>query len=236
MWALFRGLDRGVDSVRARHAVGAPSDQTGTSSATTAGAAFGPTPCAGSGFTTVKGFWIPEEPAATEPADGAERDGANSGTAAATGAPAVAGGDAPPPQHTRPGRGGGRGRGRGRGRGGRGGHPRPPPPSAAERAAAAAAAAAPPTKVELMPMPEGLHDEIPVVCCGRRALLHVRTQRVVYNETLMAVSHFEKICGRGDAKKWKSSLWWVDGGRKVGHHGILPWCFGASDKPCVRIP
>ncbi|KXZ47440.1 hypothetical protein GPECTOR_35g878 [Gonium pectorale] len=49
-----------------------------------------------------------------------------------------------------------------------------------------------------------------VVCMGRYAELLIRTQRVVYNDCVMPVNSFERICGRGDAKKWKSSLWLVD--------------------------
>ncbi|GIL70620.1 hypothetical protein Vretifemale_1359, partial [Volvox reticuliferus] len=69
---------------------------------------------------------------------------------------------------------------------------------------------APPAVVELLPLPEGIPEELPVLCCGRRAVLLLRTQRVQYDGAMMPVANFEKICGRGDAKKWKASLWLVD--------------------------
>ncbi|GIL47092.1 hypothetical protein Vafri_4003, partial [Volvox africanus] len=77
-------------------------------------------------------------------------------------------------------------------------------------AAAICEPSAPPAVVELLPLPEGIPEELPVLCCGRRAVLMLRTQRVQYEGALMPVANFEKICGRGDAKKWKSSLWLVD--------------------------
>ena len=58
-----------------------------------------------------------------------------------------------------------------------------------------------------MAMPDGVPETVNVVCQGRHGVLNVRTQRVVHDGTDMPVSQFEKVCGRGDAKKWKHSLW-----------------------------
>lgn len=37
--------------------------------------------------------------------------------------------------------------------------------------------------------------------------MSLRTQRVTYDGQEMSASRFEQLCGKGDAKKWKSSLW-----------------------------
>lgn len=60
--------------------------------------------------------------------------------------------------------------------------------------------------VELLPLPEGIPEEVPVVCNNKHALVRVRTQRVVYNGEDMAPSRFEALCGKGDSKKWKMTL------------------------------
>jgi len=65
-------------------------------------------------------------------------------------------------------------------------------------------------RVELDPLPEGVPDELPVQCNGRSALLLVRTQKVLYNEHEISASKFEALCGKGDAKKWKCSIWQED--------------------------
>lgn len=59
----------------------------------------------------------------------------------------------------------------------------------------------------LMPMPEGVPEELHVACAGRLAVLSVRSQTVTFGGQTMSASRFEAVCGKGDAKKWKSSLW-----------------------------
>ena len=59
----------------------------------------------------------------------------------------------------------------------------------------------------LMPLPEGVPDELHVACAGRLAVLTVRSQTVTFGGQTMSASRFEAVCGKGDAKKWKSSLW-----------------------------
>jgi len=46
-----------------------------------------------------------------------------------------------------------------------------------------------------------------VTCNGRSGLLLVRTQRVQHGESEISASKFEQVCGKGDAKKWKCSIW-----------------------------
>ena len=60
--------------------------------------------------------------------------------------------------------------------------------------------------VELMPLPEGVAEEVPVICNGRSGLLLLRSQRVLHNGGTMSASRFETVCGKGDAKKWKCSV------------------------------
>ena len=60
---------------------------------------------------------------------------------------------------------------------------------------------------KLMQLPEGVPEELPVACAGRLALMNVRSQTVTFGGTVMSASRFEAVCGKGDAKKWKSSLW-----------------------------
>ena len=61
--------------------------------------------------------------------------------------------------------------------------------------------------VELVPLPEGVPEVLRVTCNGRSGQLLVRTQRVLQGETEMSASKFEQVCGKGDAKKWKCSIW-----------------------------
>ena len=63
---------------------------------------------------------------------------------------------------------------------------------------------------ELLPLPEGVPEEVAVHCNGRSALLVVRTQRVLHQGQDISASKFESLCGKGDAKKWKCSLWLED--------------------------
>ena len=57
-----------------------------------------------------------------------------------------------------------------------------------------------------MQLPEGVPEVLAVICNGRSAALHLRTQRVTFNGAEMSASRFESVCGKGDAKKWKCSV------------------------------
>lgn len=69
---------------------------------------------------------------------------------------------------------------------------------------------------ELVALPEGVPEELPVTCAGRSAVLNVRSQIVTFAGQRMSASRFETVCGKGDAKKWKSSIWLEgeDGGQE----------------------
>ena len=56
-------------------------------------------------------------------------------------------------------------------------------------------------------MPEGVPEELRVTCAGRSAVLNIRSQIVTFGGQRMSASRFETVCGKGDAKKWKSSIW-----------------------------
>ena len=43
-------------------------------------------------------------------------------------------------------------------------------------------------------------------CNGRSAVFLVRCQRVLFGGAEMTPSRFEQLAGRGDAKKWKTSI------------------------------
>jgi len=64
--------------------------------------------------------------------------------------------------------------------------------------------------VRLVSLPEGAKEEVTVECNEVRAKFLVRSQKVRFNGSIIPAAKFERICGRGDAKKWKSSLWHVD--------------------------
>lgn len=68
----------------------------------------------------------------------------------------------------------------------------------------------PPVKMELTQLPAGVPEEVPICCNGRSAVLHVRQQKVEYEGELMPPSRFEQVCGKGDAKKWKATLFHYD--------------------------
>jgi hypothetical protein len=93
-------------------------------------------------------------------------------------------------------------------------------------------------RVELDPLPEGVPDELPIQCNGRSALLLVRTQKVLYNDHEISASKFEALCGKGDAKKWKSSIWQEDedGDVVVVSHHLLFQDFGASHLSAAGKP
>jgi len=59
----------------------------------------------------------------------------------------------------------------------------------------------------LMALPDGVPEELHVACAGRLGLMNVRSQTVMFGGQAMSASRFEAVCGKGDAKKWKSSLW-----------------------------
>ena len=61
--------------------------------------------------------------------------------------------------------------------------------------------------MELVPLPEGVPEVLPITCNGRSGVLLVRTQRVQHSQAEMSASKFEQVCGKGDAQKWKSSIW-----------------------------
>jgi hypothetical protein len=89
--------------------------------------------------------------------------------------------------------------------------------AAAARAAARAAAAAkkratkgPPPPTDLLPLPDGVPERLAVVCNGTRGTLLLRPQRVLVGEHELTASRYEDMCGRGGAKKWKSSVWAAD--------------------------
>ncbi|DBA81836.1 TPA: hypothetical protein ACH3X1_007555 [Trebouxia sp. C0004] len=65
----------------------------------------------------------------------------------------------------------------------------------------------PPVAVELTPLPNGVPEVLHVTCNGRSGLLLVRTQRIQHGESEISASKFEQVCGKGDAKKWKCSIW-----------------------------
>ena len=65
-------------------------------------------------------------------------------------------------------------------------------------------------RVDLLPMPEGTPEEVPVTCNGRVAVMLLRSQRMRYNGVEISASKFEALCGKGDAKKWKNSVHHAD--------------------------
>lgn len=76
---------------------------------------------------------------------------------------------------------------------------------------------APPVQVELLPLPEGAPDSVQITCNGRGpATFVVRQQRVLFEGKEMSASRFEALCGRADAKKWKTSLFALDGSGEPG--------------------
>ena len=64
--------------------------------------------------------------------------------------------------------------------------------------------------VPLSPLPEGVPEQLDVVCNGRQAQLIVRSQRMLFGGQEISASRFEQLCGKGDAKKWKTSVWKTD--------------------------
>ena len=61
-------------------------------------------------------------------------------------------------------------------------------------------------QVELAALPRGVPERLAVSCNGRSATFLVRSQRVVLGGAEMTPSRFEQLAGRGDAKKWKTSI------------------------------
>lgn len=84
---------------------------------------------------------------------------------------------------------------------------RVPPPV---KAKSAATGDEPPEPSELSPLPDNIPEELPVVCNGRHGVFVTRTQHVKYSGYEYTASRFEHMCGKGDAKKWKCSIWAVN--------------------------
>jgi hypothetical protein len=59
-------------------------------------------------------------------------------------------------------------------------------------------------------MPAGVPETVPIFCNGRTAVLDLRSQRVMHEGEEMPPSRFEQVCGKGDAKKWKATLYHFD--------------------------
>ena len=49
--------------------------------------------------------------------------------------------------------------------------------------------------VPLSPLPEGVPEQVDVVCNGRQAQLIVRSQRVLFGGQEISASRFEQLCG-----------------------------------------
>jgi hypothetical protein len=90
-----------------------------------------------------------------------------------------------------------------------------------------------PEHVELLELPPGVPELLPVVCNGHRAQLALRTQRVVYRGQEMAPSRFEAMAGategvqgacRGLGASWRLACMPV--GSRAGVQDRLPlsWC------------
>jgi hypothetical protein len=88
-------------------------------------------------------------------------------------------------------------------------------------------------QVELLELPPGVPELLPVVCNGHRAQLALRTQRVVYRGQEMAPSRFEAMAGategvqgacRGLGASWRLACMPV--GSRAGVQDRLPlsWC------------
>ena len=60
--------------------------------------------------------------------------------------------------------------------------------------------------VDLMELPPSTPEQLRIICNGRSGVLILRTQRVHAAGNEMSASRFETVCGKGDAKKWKSSI------------------------------
>lgn len=57
-----------------------------------------------------------------------------------------------------------------------------------------------------MALPEGVPERLAVTCNGRSAAFLVRQQRMLFQNMEMAPSRYEQMSGKGDAKKWKCSV------------------------------
>ena len=53
----------------------------------------------------------------------------------------------------------------------------------------------------------GIPEYVDIVCAGRVAVMSLRTQRIRFEGQDVTASKFEALCGKGDAKKWKCSIW-----------------------------
>ncbi|KAK9863053.1 hypothetical protein WJX84_000545 [Apatococcus fuscideae] len=59
----------------------------------------------------------------------------------------------------------------------------------------------------LLELREGIPEDVRITCNGHAGLMNVRTQRILAGTAEMSASRFEHVCGKGDAKKWKTSIW-----------------------------
>lgn len=107
-------------------------------------------------------------------------------------------------------------------------------PFAAPRPAKAQGKRAP-VETALMPLPEGVDEEIDIFCNGREALFLVRSQRVLYEGEEMPPSRFEAVCGKGDAKKWKATLLYFDRRLQQATASMQVRKQGRCLQPCMRL-
>ena len=87
---------------------------------------------------------------------------------------------------------------------------------------------------ELVRLPENVPEEVPVTCAGRSAVLNIRSQIVTFGGQRMSASRFETVCGKGDAKKWKCSIWLE--GPDGCQEQVRPICLfqqGRPESPCM---
>ena len=86
-------------------------------------------------------------------------------------------------------------------------------------------------QVQLEKLPEGVPEQVTVACNSRPAVFLVRSQRVRYAGTEMTPSRYEYLAGRGDAKKWKTSI--ITGSQVRAHSLVMTSHWGgayASDR------
>ena len=143
---------------------------------------------AGSGISSVKGFWIPHGPLPLKrPVTPPPLQPPPASLAARLGDRDVKGGSGDATDLDRPGLCLSEGVGRGSG----------VPEGRAHK---------PPTLEPLLPLPEGCPETLKIVCNGKKAVLNVRNQMVEYDGSEVTATRFEQLCGRPDSKKWKTSL------------------------------
>ena len=91
-----------------------------------------------------------------------------------------------------------------------------------------------------MPLPPGVPERLAVTCNGRSALFLVRSQRVRFGGAEMTPSRFEQLAGRGDAKKWKTSIFTFARVRLLESSACCrathSWCARRAQGQCVTVP